>query len=151
MIFQKLPKDVKVFDIIEGDAEDNNKWAIYGIDISEYSTNADHNRPNFKDENSQANDYKTRGSGFFVSSKGYIITNYHVVKEANHVDVKFDYISGQEIYKAKIVEVDKSNDLALIVINDPSFKNLVNLPYSISTSYNIGTKVYAIGFLIQQH
>lgn len=81
------------------------------------------------------------GSGFFVSNDGYIVTNHHVVDGANEIKVK---IKGQaKLLNAKVVRLDKRNDLAILKIDGASYK-----PMSIQSSSSIkrGEKVYAMGF-----
>lgn len=60
-------------------------------------------------------DYKSQslGSGFIISSDGYILTNAHVVSEADEVLVK---LSDKREFKAKIIGADKRTDVALIKI-----------------------------------
>ena len=60
-------------------------------------------------------DYKTQslGSGFIISSDGYILTNAHVVSEADEVLVK---LYDKREFKAKIIGADKRTDVALIKI-----------------------------------
>ena len=60
-------------------------------------------------------DYKSQslGSGFIISSDGYILTNAHVVNEADEVIVK---LSDKREFKAKIVGIDKRTDVALVKI-----------------------------------
>lgn len=60
-------------------------------------------------------DYKTQslGSGFIISADGYILTNAHVVNEADEVLVK---LYDKREFKAKIIGADKRTDVALIKI-----------------------------------
>lgn len=60
-------------------------------------------------------EYKSQslGSGFIISSDGYILTNAHVVAEADEVIVK---LSDKREFKAKIVGSDKRTDVALVKI-----------------------------------
>ena len=60
-------------------------------------------------------EYKTQslGSGFIISSDGYILTNAHVVSEADEVVVK---LFDKREFKAKIIGVDKRTDVALVKI-----------------------------------
>ena len=60
-------------------------------------------------------DYKTQslGSGFIISSDGYILTNAHVVNEADEVVVK---LFDKREFKAKIIGFDKRTDVALVKI-----------------------------------
>lgn len=59
--------------------------------------------------------YKQRGlgSGFLFSSDGYILTNAHVVKNADSITVK---LSDKREYKAKLVGVDSTSDVAVLKI-----------------------------------
>lgn len=60
-------------------------------------------------------EYKSQslGSGFIISSDGYILTNAHVINEADEVVVK---LFDKREFKAKIIGVDKRTDVALIKI-----------------------------------
>ncbi len=61
-------------------------------------------------------DYKSQslGSGFIISGDGYILTNAHVVNEADEVIVK---LSDRREFKAKIIGVDRRTDIALLKID----------------------------------
>jgi S1-C subfamily serine protease/antitoxin component YwqK of YwqJK toxin-antitoxin module len=92
-------------------------------------------------------EWKSSGSGFFISSRGYIATNYHVIEDANEIQVQY-YQKGQKlVYSAKVVTTDKTNDLAVLKIDDNSFKSLPAIPYvfTISTK-DVGTDVFALGY-----
>jgi serine protease Do len=54
-----------------------------------------------------------QGSGFFISSDGYAVTNNHVVENAAKVEITTD---GGKTYKAKVIGTDKRTDLALIKV-----------------------------------
>jgi serine protease Do len=54
------------------------------------------------------------GSGFIVSSDGYVLTNAHVVADASEVTVK---LTDRREFRAKVVGVDKRSDVALIKIS----------------------------------
>lgn len=56
---------------------------------------------------------KSLGSGFFISSDGYILTNAHVVDGADEVTVR---LTDKREFKAKIIGADKRTDVALIKI-----------------------------------
>ena len=80
-----------------------------------------------------------QGSGFILDKQGHILTNYHVIDNAQQVEVT---LYDQHKYKAQVVGVDKSHDLALLLINAP---NLVPATLSDSRGLVVGQKVYAIG------
>lgn len=56
------------------------------------------------------------GSGIVINQEGFILTNYHVIKDAGGIDVK---LSNNERYKARIIGTDSGSDLAVIKIDAP--------------------------------
>src|SRR3989304_3882172 len=56
------------------------------------------------------------GSGIVINQEGFILTNYHVIKDAGGIDVK---LSNNERYKARIIVTDSGSDLAGIKIDAP--------------------------------
>lgn len=72
------------------------------------------------------------GSGFALSSDGYIATNHHVIRNARNIEVHCMNTEFQETFNAEVVAIDSINDLAIIRINDDNFVGLDELPYSIS-------------------
>ncbi len=56
------------------------------------------------------------GSGFVMNRDGYILTNNHVVEDADQIKVKL--ANGKE-YEGKVVGRDPKTDLALVKINEP--------------------------------
>ncbi|MCP4219443.1 MAG: Do family serine endopeptidase [bacterium] len=84
------------------------------------------------------------GSGFFISSDGYIITNNHVVQKAITVRIK---TSDDKEYKAKIVGTDPKTDLALLKIKA---KNLPFIELGDSNKVEVGEWVLAIGNPLNQ-
>ena len=81
------------------------------------------------------------GSGFVYSPEGYIITNYHVVENAESVQVFFP---DRTVYIARIVGVDPYADLALLKI-DPGEKILIPLSFGNSSELRVGQPVIAVG------
>lgn len=81
-----------------------------------------------------------QGSGFILDKSGHILTNYHVVENANRgVEVQ---LSNKHKYSAKVIGTDKTHDLALLQIDAP---NLQPVTLADSSELNVGQKVYAIG------
>ena len=90
---------------------------------------------------------KSSGTGFALSSNGYIVTNHHVTKGASKIKVKGVKGNFSKPYNAKVVLEDKNNDLAIIKIDDPKFTTLGTLPYKIDNSIiDVGKSVYALGY-----
>lgn len=80
-----------------------------------------------------------QGSGFILDKAGHVLTNFHVIADANRIEVM---TSDKHHYKATIVGSDRGHDLALLQINAP---NLQPVTLSDSTDLTVGQKVYAIG------
>ena len=81
------------------------------------------------------------GTGFLISADGYILTNYHVVENAERVEVTLHGEGGE--YKARIVGSDPATDVALLKID--AGKNLPHLPLGNSDRLRVGEWVMAIG------
>ena len=81
------------------------------------------------------------GSGFLIDEKGYVLTNYHVVGDAQEIQV---ILGDQSRYPAKFIGADQRNDVALIKI-DTKGKHIPALPLGDSASLQVGQKVLAIG------
>ena len=89
--------------------------------------------------------YKTRkrhgmatGSGVIISPEGYIVTNNHVVQDANKITITID---GNK-YNGDLIGADPSTDLAVIKIDK---KNLPYLEFADSDNLRLGEWVIAIG------
>jgi S1-C subfamily serine protease len=89
---------------------------------------------------------KASGSGFFVSTNGIVATNAHVIEDASKIELVVANELGTFTYKAKVLLNDSKNDVALIQIDDASFKGLTSLPYSLVEKADIGEKVFTIGY-----
>ncbi|MGB0552300.1 MAG: DegQ family serine endoprotease [Alphaproteobacteria bacterium] len=80
------------------------------------------------------------GSGFIISSDGYVVTNNHVVENADSVEV---VLNDDQRLKGKIIGKDPKTDLALIKV-EPK-ENLIPVAWGDSTAARIGDWVVAIG------
>ncbi len=81
------------------------------------------------------------GSGFVIDKAGHVVTNYHVVRGANAIQVSF---SNNERIKAKLVGSDPSTDIAVLKVNVKP-RALRALPLGNSDSAHVGDQVIAIG------
>jgi serine protease Do len=85
-----------------------------------------------------------RGTGFLIDGKGYLVTNAHVINRMKNIYVensKGDYFSASSIY------TDNNVDLAILKINDTSYKTITNLPYSIKrANSDLGEQFFTLGF-----
>jgi len=59
---------------------------------------------------------RSAGSGFFISADGYVVTNNHVVDNAEKIEVIFG--EGQKTYQAKLIGTDARTDIALLKVED---------------------------------
>jgi serine protease Do len=80
------------------------------------------------------------GSGFIVDPSGYVLTNYHVVKDAERITVKLR--DGDE-FKAKVVGADEETDIAVLKIE--AGRRLSYITFGNSDEARIGDWVLAIG------
>lgn len=83
-----------------------------------------------------------QGSGVIIDNSGYIVTNYHVVGDADKVSVALSQEEGE--YDASIIGVDPENDLAVLKVKNPP-SHLTPISLGNSENLKIGQKVYAIG------
>ena len=86
-------------------------------------------------------DYKSQslGSGFIISNDGYVLTNAHVINEADEVIVK---LADKREFKAKIIGADKRTDVALLKIDATG---LPKVTIGDSAKLKVGEWVAAIG------
>lgn len=84
-----------------------------------------------------------QGSGFIIDRDGHVLTNYHVISEAvssrGQVEVT---LHNRKKYRATVVGMDRSHDLAVIQIKAPELSPMV---LGDSRNLQVGQKVYAIG------
>ncbi len=81
------------------------------------------------------------GSGFVVDKAGHIVTNFHVVEDADQIRVSF---SNRDTVVARLVGTDASTDLAVLEV-DASADALTPLPLGNSDKVRVGDPVVAIG------
>jgi len=80
-----------------------------------------------------------QGSGFIIDKEGHILTNYHVIADARQIEIT---LHNRKKYRATIVGVDRSHDLAVVQIKAPDLTPMV---LGDSGNLQVGQKVYAIG------
>jgi S1-C subfamily serine protease len=85
-------------------------------------------------------------TGFMISPNGYVVTNYHVVKEADSVYIESMQDSVYR-YKVKVIYKDQAVDLALLKIEDMGFVPPKRLPFALSTrEADLAQPVYTLGY-----
>lgn len=91
-------------------------------------------------------DVKSSGSGFIISSKGHIVTNYHVVENASFIQAELIVGEVHKDFKLAVVGSDPANDLAILRVVDSSF-TISEIPYSLKTgNLDLGASIYTLGF-----
>jgi len=81
------------------------------------------------------------GSGAVIDDQGHIVTNFHVVRGAETLEVT---LPDKSKHEARVVGADPNNDLAVIQINVPRGR-LTPVPLGTSKGLQVGQKVLAIG------
>ncbi len=79
------------------------------------------------------------GSGVIIKDNGYILTNYHVIKQRDEITVQ---LNNGKVAKAKLIGSDPETDLAVLKVD---FKNLPVLDIADITKIHVGDVVLAIG------
>lgn len=79
------------------------------------------------------------GSGVIITDDGYIVTNNHVVENADKVEVT---LNDKRTFTAKVIGTDPSTDLALLKVDE---KGLPFIPYGNSDEVRVGEWVLAVG------
>ena len=93
------------------------------------------------------NDWTGNGSGVIISNSGLIATNFHVIEDAEAIEVDFLYNGQVKSFRAKVIRTDEVNDLAIIKIDDNSFEGLSGIKYNFKTrSSQVGESVFALGY-----
>ena len=85
------------------------------------------------------------GSGFVISEDGYIVTNNHVIADADEIQIEFFPGEGQpkELLPAKVVGTDPNTDIALLKVEAPSALKFVT--FGDSDVMRVGDWVMAVG------
>ena len=88
--------------------------------------------------------YRYNGTGFLIDSKGLLVTNAHVVRNAKTVVVQN---KKGENFNARVIFTDFAKDLVILKIEDDSFKTLLNIPYGISKSASdLAEPIFTLGY-----
>ena len=105
--------------------------------FQEFFNNYGQQRPQAPSHKKQDN---SLGSGVIVSKDGYIVTNYHVIADADEIIITMN--GSDKEYIAKLIGTDKGSDLAIIKIEA---KNLKPITFSHAKDIQLGDIVFAVG------
>lgn len=93
---------------------------------------------------SPATPIKSGGTGFLINENGYIVTNAHVVHASTTVVLQNN--KGQE-FRARIIHLNKENDIAILKIDDPDFISHTFIPYGFRRNgAELGEQLFTLGF-----
>jgi S1-C subfamily serine protease len=82
------------------------------------------------------------GSGSIIDTRGYVLTNNHVIEKANKV---FITLADGNQYEGSVIGVDPENDIAVLKFTPPKGTELSVIPFGDSGALKVGQKVLAIG------
>ncbi len=82
------------------------------------------------------------GSGSIIDTRGYVLTNYHVIENAYKV---FINLADGSQYEGSVIGTDPENDMAVLKFDPPKGQELQTVPFGDSGKLKIGQKVLAIG------
>jgi len=82
------------------------------------------------------------GSGSIIDTRGYVLTNNHVIENAHRV---FINLADGSQYEGSLVGTDTENDIAVLKFDPPKGTELITIPYGDSSNLLVGQKVLAIG------
>lgn len=89
---------------------------------------------------------KFGGTGFAISSDGYVVTNYHLVSRADSIIIEQKGAKKQRL-KAKMIYGDAKHDLALLKVTSASFSGFGTLPYTLGQqSANLGEDIFTLAY-----
>jgi serine protease Do len=95
---------------------------------------------NFGDKNQQRK-AQSLGSGFIIDSKGIVVTNYHVIENAEEISV---VLANEQSFKAEVLGQDKKTDIAVLKIDSGEIE-LSAVSFGDSDELRVGDWVLAIG------
>ena len=146
LVEKKSPSVVNVFTVQKPKQTNNSQNPLEGIppQFRDFFKNFPPGFP-FGPQQQQPNQPESErpqalGSGFVIDPTGYIVTNNHVIEQANEIKVKFQ--DDSEL-KAKLIGTDKLTDIALLKVE--SEKPLPFLKFADSDKARVGHSVFAIG------
>jgi len=91
-----------------------------------------------------ANPGKFGGTGFALTSEGYLVTSAHVIQGADSLLIES---RDHQRYHAETVYSDVKHDLAILRIKDPKFSSFGKLPYTFKGGQaDLGERVYTLGY-----
>lgn len=101
-------------------------------------------RSDIKNKIAPGVEFKGGGTGFIIDTRGYLITNAHILKDGNNIIVINN--KGDQ-FKAVLVKIDLAKDIAVLKIKDSDFRQVTSIPYSIrKMSTDIAEPIFTLGY-----
>lgn len=150
MVFPKLNSGIENITIREN--EGNNEFYWKGIHIDNPIGSSSKNEESISVGKSTENkvdkfEMTGSGSGFAISTNGLIATSYHVVKDANRIQIRGVNGNFETVLKAKVIAYDKNNDLAILKIDDTKFIKTEPIPYTLTDKIvDVGEDIFVLGY-----
>ena len=92
-------------------------------------------------------EWKGNGSGFIIDKRGYIVTNYHVIEDAEVIEISFNNNQAHNSFNAIVVVKDEKKDLAILKIDDSRFHSFSKVQYNFSTAIkDVGSDIFTLGY-----
>lgn len=89
------------------------------------------------------NEFIAAGSGVVIDDSGYLLTNFHVVRDAQQIQVQF--VNGTNIYEATVVKSDAKADVALLKLKAPPGQKFHAIKWAKEDDLLLGETVLALG------
>lgn len=103
--------------------------------------------PTGKEQGIENREYSSSGTGFLINSKGYIVTNCHVIKNASRIVVRGLNGDFNNRINAKVVIQDFNNDIAIIKTDEFETPKLAEPPFIISNKKTeSGNSIFCLGY-----
>ena len=148
MIFAELPAGIENITIRENAGAHEFYWK--GIHINNPVNGSSTREQTSTYRETSGNDkfeITGSGSGFAITANGLIVTSYHVVSDADKIQIRGVNGEFDKVFKAKILAFDKNNDLAILKIDDTKFTQINSIPYSLSDkTADVGDDVFVLGY-----
>lgn len=88
------------------------------------------------------------GTAFAISSKGHIVTNYHVVRNAENISIRGINGDFSRSYKAELILQDEKNDLAVLKVEPENSDHFSAIPYTLLSESKpmVGENIFVLGY-----
>ncbi len=152
LLFPKIPRSTRVISVREN-VSGGFFWNGIHLDVAEEAESGSSgqlspkNTPGGNGPHEDAFSPKGSGTCFAVGQGGYVATCHHVVEEARRIRIRGVGGDFEKTLSAKVIASDPKNDLALLKIDDPSFRGFGDIPYSFRMGTSeVGEDVSVLGY-----